>query len=95
MTAQVALSTFFQAAQASPLTTQNGQMHPVWHNYFQQLNDHLAATLSPEGLQTPPQNTTNIGVLNNSKSNGKLVYNSDTDTLLVNLAGTFKTIQTL
>ena len=89
------LTSFFQAARAVPLTHKNGEMHPTWQNYFQQLNTYIANTLSPEGLQTPPQNSANIAVLNNMQSLGKIVYNTDTDTPLINVNGVFKTIVTV
>lgn len=89
------LTSFFQAARATPLVQKDGSMHPTWNNYFQQLNQYLANTLSPEGLQTPPQSAANIAILDNAKSLGKIVYNTDNNTVQVNLGGIFKTIQTL
>ena len=88
------LTSFFMAAQASPLVDKGGAMHVNWQNYFQQLNTHLANTLSPEGLQTPFQNSANVAVLNNNQSLGKIVYNSETHTPLINVNGVFKTIVT-
>jgi len=89
------LNSFFMAAKASPLTDTTGKITMPWHNFFQQLTQYISQNVNPEGLQTPPQNTANIAVLNNMQSLGKIVYNSDNDTALINLAGTFKTIQTM
>lgn len=91
----MSLAYFLRAASASPLVTKEGMMHPDWANYFQQLNTYLSQNISPEGLQTPFQNTANITILNNANSLGKIIYNTDNDTALINLAGVFKTIQVM
>lgn len=88
------LNSYFLAAKASPLIDKNGNISMYWHNYFEQLNQYITKNLSPEGLQAPTQTTANIAVLNNQSSIGRLVYNTETDTPLINVAGTFKTIVT-
>lgn len=59
---------------------------------FQQLFGEAQTNLSNEGLIVPSQNTTNIGILNNIKSKNALLVNSDTNALLFNQNGTFKTV---
>lgn len=58
---------------------------------FQQLFKEAQDNLSEEGFIIPAQNTANIAILNNIKSKNALIVNSDTNALLFNQNGTFKT----
>jgi len=66
-----------------------------WKHLFEQLFDVLQKNLSDESIITPHQPTSNISQLNLSQYSGGLVYNSDSNKLMVNENGTFKTIQTI
>jgi hypothetical protein len=81
-----------------PITKQmvmkDGNVHPSWGLFFNQLIQVLQNNITPEGNVIPAQSATNIALLNNSKSNNKLLINSDANTLLVNLNGVFKTVTT-
>lgn len=65
-----------------------------WHNVMQQTFKQLQTNLSQEGVKIPQQPTTTIAQLNTSKSVGNLLYDSEAKTLMVNIDGTYKTVQT-
>lgn len=74
-------------------TDKNGNLTGEAQLFLQQLLGQLQPNLSDEGYVIPKQDTTNIGVLNNSKSANTLIVNSDTNQLLFNQNGTYKTVQ--
>jgi len=83
------------------LVDENGYLTPQWQSIFQQLITALQTNLSDEGFLPPQQPTTNIATLqtrfnaSSAPSNyfGDLIYDSTTDELKVNIAGTFKVVQ--
>jgi hypothetical protein len=83
---------------SKPITKQiamkDGTIHPAWDQYFSQITQILQSIISQEGFSVPAQSGDNVTILNNAKSNNKLLINSDTNELLVNLNGVFKTVQT-
>lgn len=61
--------------------------------YYQtQLSQALAAGLSDNGLTVPQQTTTNINSLVSMMPSGTLWYDTDTDSLKVNINGVVKTV---
>lgn len=73
----------------------DGKLTDTWKMILSQLFSHLQNNLSQEGIKIPQQTTTNIGLLNNIKSLGSLIYDKDTNELKVNINGTFKVVATL
>jgi hypothetical protein len=73
---------------------ENGMLTDSWRHLFEQLFGVLQQNLSDESIVTPSQPTANITQLNVPEYSGGLVYNSDTNKLMVNENGTFKTVQT-
>lgn len=61
--------------------------------FFQQLTDVLQKNFSTEGYVVPKQPAANVTVLDNEKSTNSLIVNSDTNELLFNQNGTYKTVQ--
>lgn len=59
-----------------------------------QLFTQLGINLSDEGFKIPEQTSANISLLNNINSKNRLIVDSDTNQLKINLNGTFKTITT-
>jgi len=72
----------------------DGYLTPSWKQILAQLFTELQLNLSDEGIIMPQQTTANITQLNISKYIGGLVYNSDTDKGMINIAGTYKNIIT-
>lgn len=71
------------------------QMHPLWHNFFDQLLTQLQQNVSQEGFNLPEQSTSNIGLLQaGSPDSRTIIYNNDTHKYMVQENGTFKTITT-
>lgn len=70
-----------------------GNTVTMWLGWFSQLTTVLQNILSDEGLLVPQQPTTNITILDNTKSIGRLVYDSTTNQLKININGTFKVVQ--
>jgi hypothetical protein len=76
------------------IADRDGNMTPEFHDIMSLLLSQLQQNNSNEGLFIPQQTSTNITTLNNQKSTAALIYNSETHTPLINVNGTFKTIQT-
>jgi hypothetical protein len=65
-----------------------------WAKIMQQLIQQLQVNLSDEGYKLPPQTTANVLELDTMQSLGAILYNTDTDKMMVNIAGTFKEVLT-
>ena len=76
------------------LIQEDGTPTMEYAQFMSQLTQALQGGLSQEGIKTPGQTAANITVLNTQKSLGNLVYDTDNDKLMVNIAGTFKTVTT-
>jgi hypothetical protein len=78
-----------------------GYLTEQWQLIFQQLITALQQNVSNEGFQIPQQPTTTINTLQTQFNStvdpavyfGDLLYDSTTDQLKVNIAGTFKVVQ--
>jgi hypothetical protein len=85
-----------------PIVSSGGMLSDAWSLILQQLITALQQNLSNEGFRIPQLPTTTINTLqtqyaassNPSAYYGDLVYDSNANVLKVNIAGTFKTIQT-
>ncbi len=78
-----------------PLTRQDGHATSEYWGVLSQLITELQQNVSNEGYKIPQLPTATIAKLDNEKSKGVLVYDSDTNQLKININGTFKVIQTL
>lgn len=72
---------------------ENGYLTDSWMAILSELFQILQQNLSDEGIIIPEQTTAKIALLTENV-NG-LIVDSDTDQLKINLAGTFKVIQTI
>jgi len=78
----------------------DGYLTDEWQNVLQALFTVLQRNVSNEGFQVPQQPTANIAKLQSQFATtanpadyfGDLVYDSTTDELKVNIAGTFKVV---
>jgi len=77
------------------IVNQDGYLTDSAKQMFSQLFSQLQTNLSDEGILIPQQSATNITVLDNIKSKGAIIYNTNTNKAMVNENGSFKTIQTL
>jgi len=73
------------------LVDSSGNVTDSWQKFFNQLINELNTNLSDEGTVVPSQSTSNISQLTQSQ-NGTLVYDETTHNLMVNIDGTFKTV---
>ena len=77
---------------------EKGFLTEQWQQILMQLFSELQNNCSNEGLKVPMQSNAEpekiIDKLNNEKSKSALLYDSDTNKLLISLNGTFKEIQT-
>lgn len=79
----------------------NGYLTESWQNVLQQLFSALQSNVSNEGFQVPQQPTTTIAQLQSQFAAstdpavyyGNMLYDSTTNELKVNIAGTFKVVQ--
>ena len=72
------------------LVQEDGNPHPAWQQWFQQLVAVMQNNLSPNGFTLPQQPTTTITLLNTPASKGVVIYDETTDQFKGNVAGTFK-----
>lgn len=80
---------------------EKGYLTESWQNIMQQLFTALQSNVSNEGFQIPQQTTATIATLQTRFAaatdptvyNGDMLYDSSTDELKVNIAGTFKVVQ--
>lgn len=77
------------------MVQEDGNLHPSWQQWFQQLVTVIQNNLSPNGFTLPQQPTTTITLLNTAASKGVIIYNETTDKGMLNENGTFKTIVTM
>lgn len=71
---------------------ENGNWHPAWQQWFQQVTTIIQNNLSPQGFILPQQSTTTINTLNTSASKGAIIYDETTNEAKININGTFKVI---
>lgn len=84
-----------------PFVDDSGYLSDSWSLIMQQLITALQTNVSNQGYQVPQQPTTTITDLQTqfaaaadpSVYYGDLLYDSTTDELKVNIAGTFKVVQ--
>jgi hypothetical protein len=62
--------------------------------FLEQLTQLLKAVLSQNGTQMPLKKADAIALLNSPLCTGKVLYDNDNHQLMVNINGTFKTVQT-
>lgn len=73
----------------------NGNFTPEYSTFQEQQRQVMQQNLSNEGFVIPQQNTSDIGIIEPTAKEGTLLYNSDTNQLLVRLSdGTFHPILT-
>jgi len=77
-----------------PVVDSEGKLTSKWLNALQQLLTELQTNASNEGIQMPPQPTTNIVKLNTQSAVGRIIYDSTQNLLFGNINGTFKQITT-
>lgn len=73
----------------------NGELSDKWRVYFETQANYLQRNMSQEGYILPQQSQDNMDTLNNSKSTGAMLYNSDTESPFVNAGGVNKNMTTL
>jgi hypothetical protein len=78
----------------SKIVDEKGNLNANWKNILISLLQQLQYNLSDEGYKIPMVTNAKLATLNNIKSNGALVYNSDTHELMINKNGTFKNVLT-
>jgi len=71
-----------------------GYILPNFHLMLTQMLSEFQNNLSDEGYKLPKQSTENIAKLNNIKSEGALIYNTELKKAFINENGTFKEIVT-
>lgn len=71
----------------------NGDMHQDLTIYMGQMVQTLQSNLSDQGYKLPTLTSAQIAQLNPTQSPNVIFINSDTNELIVNLGGTFKTVQ--
>lgn len=72
----------------------DGRMTDEWYLYFDNLTTALQVGVSDEGFLLPKQSSDNITKLNTEQSIGTMLFNTTDSVAMVNLTGTFVTIQT-
>ena len=78
------------------IVTKEGYLTESWHHSLEQLFNELQQQMSDEGHIAPSQSATNIITLSGDPNKkGALLYDETNDKLKVNIAGTFKEIQTV
>lgn len=78
------------------LVTKEGHLTEAWHHTFEQLFNELQSQMSDEGHIAPSQDAANITALDGDPTKaGAVLYDETNDKLKVNIAGTFKEIQTV
>jgi hypothetical protein len=84
----------------------NGEIHPNWKSFFEQLINVQQYHLSDEGYILPRQQTENITKLENASTNnpnnprpqdnqtGRVIYNSETQKSMINNSGNYQNVAT-
>lgn len=75
------------------LVNKEGLLTEEWQVLIGQLLEELQTNFSNEGLVAPSQTTANINIIQPKALAGTLIYDTDTNQLMVNIDGTFKAIQ--
>lgn len=74
----------------------NGHLTEAWQHTLEQLFNELQSQMSDEGHIAPSQDATSIAILDGDATKaGAILYDETNDKLKVNIAGTFKEIQTI
>jgi len=76
------------------VTDKNGNFTGPWKHIMNQLMHELQTQMSDESHIVPSLTAAQISQLNTTDYNGGLVYNTDTNELMVNKNGTYKTVLT-
>lgn len=75
---------------------ERGHLTEEWQHTLEQLFNELQSQMSDEGHIAPSQDAANIAVLDGDvNKSGAILYDETNDQLKVNIAGTFKEIQTV
>lgn len=72
------------------MVQEDGNVHPAWMQWFQQITSVIQNNLSPQGFIMPQQPTTTITNLNTVASTGAIIYDETSEQFKGNVAGTFK-----
>lgn len=78
----------------SQVINEKGYLTDTWKQILMHLFTQMQIHLSNEGFIVPQQTSANVTKLNLTKFKGAILYNADTDELIVNKAGTFKNVLT-
>lgn len=73
-----------------PIAEKDGRLTDSWRQLLSQMITEMQTKMSHEGIFVPQQTTTNIAILDNVKSTGALIYDSNTHKLKANINGVFK-----
>ena len=84
----------FPSLVQAKMMDEKGFFTEAGNNLMTELLTVLQNHLSDEGYKLPFQTTSNLVILNNDKSIGRILYDQDAKLMKVNLDGTYKTIQT-
>ena len=77
------------------MVDEKGYLTPAWRQYHTQMNSQMNTYLSNEGIVIPKQNTEDTTKILTSSTSpvGKILYDSQTNQLKVNINGVIKIIQ--
>lgn len=74
------------------LVDENNFMSSAWFNMFTQWQLFLQNQLADSGYVLPQLTNAEIALLDLTKNIGAILYNTDTNTFMVNINGTLKTV---
>lgn len=78
----------------TPLSMPNGQIHPDWWRYFDQLTNELQINQSEEGTVIPSKSTSDISLIQSNINNIRIINDSTLNVPKISVNGVFKTITT-
>lgn len=79
----------------SKVIEEDGTLTNTWKQILSSLFAQLQRSISEEGVQIPSQSTENINKISGTDTIGRLLYDSTTNELKININGEFKVIQIL
>ena len=82
----------FPSIPTGPFVDESGFPTADWLQWLNQLTTLLQTNYSNEGLVLPTQTTANIAKLTGPQSQGAMLYNATASSMMVNIAGTWKTV---
>jgi len=92
------IALFPDVPRQTPFIGENGMVHELWLQYFDQLTIRLQTILRPEGFAIPQQTAANIALLVANENSippynptGYIIYDSTNNAFKGNIAGTWKT----